>query len=73
MSFWDEFKDILELNPKIKSHASLVPTSRTKEQRKYWKRNVEKNCNVSDENYTVLIKVIAKYEIEFPRVAMMNW
>lgn len=50
-----------------------MPTSRTKEQRKYWKRNVEKNCNVSETNSPVLIKVKAKYEVEFPRVAMMNW
>jgi dihydropyrimidine dehydrogenase (NADP+) len=36
------------LNPRIKSHASLVPTSYTKQQRKYWKRNHQRNCTTCD-------------------------
>ena len=39
-------QNLLKLNPVIKSHASLVPTVETKKQRKYWKRNLEKNCTV---------------------------
>ena len=31
----------------IKSQANLVPTSETKQQRKYWKRNQERNCAVN--------------------------
>lgn len=40
-----DIENVLALNPRIKPHASLVPTSETKKQRKYWKRNQENNCN----------------------------
>lgn len=40
-----DIESLLALNPKIKGNASLVPTSTTKQQRKYWKRNQERNCN----------------------------
>jgi len=40
-----DIENLLSLDPKIKPYASLVNTSKTKEQRKYWKRNQGKNCN----------------------------
>ena len=40
-------QNLLVLNPKIKPVASLVSTSTTKSNRKYWKRNLEKGCSVS--------------------------
>ncbi|ODN03162.1 Dihydropyrimidine dehydrogenase [NADP(+)], partial [Orchesella cincta] len=35
---------ILALNPKIKTHANLVPSAETKENKKKWKRNGDKKC-----------------------------
>lgn len=40
-----DIENVLSLNARIKPHASLVPTSFTKTQRKYWKRNKETNCS----------------------------
>lgn len=45
-----DIESLLELNPKIYPYASLVPTSKTKQQRKYWKRNEEKNCGACGTN-----------------------
>lgn len=38
-------ENLLALNPKTKPHASLVSTSTTKSNRKFWKRNQEKGCS----------------------------
>ncbi|XP_076371123.1 dihydropyrimidine dehydrogenase su(r) [Tachypleus tridentatus] len=40
-----DIENILTLNPKTRRHASLVPSSETKENKKLWKRNREKNCD----------------------------
>ena len=39
-------KAILALNPRINPHATLKPTISTKDSRKHWKRNEDKNCGV---------------------------
>lgn len=42
-----DIENILSLNPRIKKTASLVPTVRTKENKKLWKRNADKNCSTT--------------------------
>jgi len=39
-----DIENLLQLNPKIPTHANYVPTSTTKKNRKYWKRSPEHNC-----------------------------
>ena len=39
-------QSLLALNPRVPVHASLVSTVKTKEARKYWKRNHDKSCSV---------------------------
>ena len=39
-------QNILALNPKIQSFASVVPSAKTKKIKKHWKRNDDKNCGV---------------------------
>jgi dihydropyrimidine dehydrogenase (NADP+) len=40
-------KSLLALNPRIKPYATLKPTVKTKDSRKHWKRNEDKDCGVS--------------------------
>ncbi|XP_076321601.1 dihydropyrimidine dehydrogenase [NADP(+)]-like isoform X3 [Tachypleus tridentatus] len=42
-----DIENILALNPKIYSHARLVPSSETKTTKKLWKRNQDKHCSSS--------------------------
>uniref|UniRef100_W5MNS6 Dihydropyrimidine dehydrogenase [NADP(+)] n=1 Tax=Lepisosteus oculatus TaxID=7918 RepID=W5MNS6_LEPOC len=37
--------NILTLNPRVKTHASLCSTATTKREKKHWKRNADKNCS----------------------------
>ncbi len=37
---------VMALNPRVTSHASIVPTATTKKARKYWKRKVD--CDVGE-------------------------
>uniref|UniRef100_A0A7N8WVI1 Dihydropyrimidine dehydrogenase [NADP(+)] n=1 Tax=Mastacembelus armatus TaxID=205130 RepID=A0A7N8WVI1_9TELE len=39
-----DIESILALNPRVKSHAELIPTATKKKEKKHWKRNPEKNC-----------------------------
>ncbi|XP_077981130.1 dihydropyrimidine dehydrogenase [NADP(+)]-like [Glandiceps talaboti] len=39
-----DIENILALNPKTATHASLVSTATTKTNRRHWKRNEDKNC-----------------------------
>ncbi|XP_067935527.1 dihydropyrimidine dehydrogenase [NADP(+)]-like [Watersipora subatra] len=41
----EDIENLLALNPKVLSHATLKPTSATKISRKYWKRNQDKSCS----------------------------
>ncbi len=47
LSIWLFLQNILALNPKIKPHASVVPSATTKLAKKHWKRNQDKSCSVS--------------------------
>ncbi|XP_071508213.1 dihydropyrimidine dehydrogenase [NADP(+)]-like [Diadema antillarum] len=40
-----DIENLLALNPVVPSHAKLVTTKTTKQNRKYWKRNGPKSCN----------------------------
>lgn len=40
-------QNLLALNPRVRPHASLVPSTATKKARKHWKRNKDKSCAVS--------------------------
>uniref|UniRef100_A0A7M5XK40 Dihydropyrimidine dehydrogenase [NADP(+)] n=1 Tax=Clytia hemisphaerica TaxID=252671 RepID=A0A7M5XK40_9CNID len=40
-----DIENLLQLNPKVATHANYVSTSTTKKNRKYWKRNAEHNCS----------------------------
>ena len=39
-------QNLLNLNPRVRHHASLVSTKDTKKAREHWKRNPEKGCGV---------------------------
>ncbi|KAH8274196.1 hypothetical protein KR018_002474 [Drosophila ironensis] len=36
-----DIEDLLALNPRVKTHCSVVPTKQTKENKKHWKRNAD--------------------------------
>lgn len=40
-----DIENILALNPRVTKHANLVPSARTKENKKHWKRNASKGCS----------------------------
>ncbi|XP_020281435.1 dihydropyrimidine dehydrogenase [NADP(+)] isoform X2 [Pseudomyrmex gracilis] len=40
-----DIENILNVNPKSKSHASLVPSACTKEIKQHWKRNIHEKCD----------------------------
>nr|XP_034189546.1 dihydropyrimidine dehydrogenase [NADP(+)] isoform X1 [Osmia lignaria] len=40
-----DIENLLSLNPKIKPFANLVPSVRTKENKKKWKRNINEKCS----------------------------
>ena len=69
------FKNLLVLNPRIKPHASLVPTIETKKQRQYWKRDQEKNCTVCSTFIFIskITKTMLNWNILFYRVAILIW
>lgn len=39
-----DIENLLQLNPRTKSYANVVPSSKTKTAKKHWKRNQEKGC-----------------------------
>lgn len=39
-----DIESLLALNPRVKSHGSLVPTTVTKVNKKHWKRNTDRSC-----------------------------
>ncbi|XP_058819124.1 dihydropyrimidine dehydrogenase [NADP(+)] [Topomyia yanbarensis] len=39
-----DIESLLALNPRVKSHGSLVPTTVTKTTKKHWKRNTDRSC-----------------------------
>lgn len=39
-----DIENILALNPRVTKHAKLVPSARTKENKKHWKRNASRGC-----------------------------
>ncbi|GAA6095366.1 dihydropyrimidine dehydrogenase a, tandem duplicate 1 isoform X1 [Tachysurus ichikawai] len=45
-------KNILALNPRVKSHAVLHSTAAKKAEKMHWKRNTEKSCDVSVSLFT---------------------
>jgi hypothetical protein len=47
-------QNLLNLNPKIKTFASVVPSAYTKENKLKWKRNANRKCEVST-NYMPLV------------------
>lgn len=40
------FQNLLRLNPRVQVKGSVVPSAVTKEQKKHWKRNTDKSCQV---------------------------
>ncbi|RWS25388.1 dihydropyrimidine dehydrogenase-like [NADP(+)] [Leptotrombidium deliense] len=40
-----DIENILHLNPKVRTNATVVPTFQTKLNKKHWKRNEDKKCN----------------------------
>ncbi|KAK6179258.1 hypothetical protein SNE40_011661 [Patella caerulea] len=40
-----DIENILNLNPKVRHHAKLVPSAQTKQNKKHWKRNTDKSCS----------------------------
>ncbi|XP_058443481.1 dihydropyrimidine dehydrogenase [NADP(+)] [Malaya genurostris] len=40
-----DIESLLALNPRVKSHGSLVPTTVTKQTKKHWKRNTDRSCS----------------------------
>lgn len=45
-------QNLLSLNPKIKPFANVLPSAQTKENKLKWKRNANRNCDVST-NYVL--------------------
>ncbi|PSN52992.1 Dihydropyrimidine dehydrogenase [NADP(+)] [Blattella germanica] len=45
LSLSEADKNLLQLNPRIKPFANVVPSSRTKENKLHWKRNANKKCD----------------------------
>ncbi|XP_053692014.1 dihydropyrimidine dehydrogenase [NADP(+)] [Sabethes cyaneus] len=39
-----DIESLLALNPRVKTHGSLVPTTVTKTVKKHWKRNTDRSC-----------------------------
>ncbi|KAH9399748.1 hypothetical protein TYRP_017740 [Tyrophagus putrescentiae] len=39
-----DIEDLLALNPRVVNHASVLPSTVTKQTKKQWKRNADKNC-----------------------------
>ncbi|XP_071037156.1 dihydropyrimidine dehydrogenase [NADP(+)]-like [Parasteatoda tepidariorum] len=39
-----DIENLLSLNPKVYTKASVVPSAQTKENKKHWKRNSDKKC-----------------------------
>ncbi|KAK7488496.1 hypothetical protein BaRGS_00020281 [Batillaria attramentaria] len=39
-----DIENLLSLNPKVRTHARLVPSAVTKSAKKHWKRNQDKSC-----------------------------
>eukprot|EP00123_Amoebidium_parasiticum_P017709 comp23956_c0_seq1/m.42407 comp23956_c0_seq1/g.42407 ORF comp23956_c0_seq1/g.42407 comp23956_c0_seq1/m.42407 type:complete len:1046 (-) comp23956_c0_seq1:454-3591(-) len=44
-----DIEGLMSLNPHTRTHASLVPTTATKQARRYWKRNNPHNSNVVED------------------------
>lgn len=42
----NKFQNLLRLNPRVQVKGSVVPSAVTKEQKKHWKRNTDKSCQV---------------------------
>ncbi|XP_035790818.1 dihydropyrimidine dehydrogenase [NADP(+)]-like [Anopheles albimanus] len=40
-----DIESLLALNPRVKTHGSLVPTVQTKQTKKQWKRNTDRSCS----------------------------
>ncbi|XP_011641125.1 dihydropyrimidine dehydrogenase [NADP(+)] [Pogonomyrmex barbatus] len=40
-----DIENILNINSKIKLHANLVPSARTKQNKEHWKRNIHEKCD----------------------------
>ncbi|EZA58247.1 hypothetical protein DMN91_006467 [Ooceraea biroi] len=40
-----DIENLLSINPKSKSHATLVPSARTKQDKQHWKRNIHEKCD----------------------------
>ncbi|KAK9404056.1 dihydropyrimidine dehydrogenase [Crotalus adamanteus] len=43
-----DIENILALNPRIPTHASLNSTAAKKVEKKHWKRNADKNCSTCE-------------------------
>lgn len=39
-------QNLLRLNPRVQVKGSVVPSAVTKEEKKHWKRNSDKSCQV---------------------------
>ncbi|XP_060534997.1 dihydropyrimidine dehydrogenase [NADP(+)] [Cylas formicarius] len=43
-----DIENLLSLNPRVRCHATLVPSADTKTNKRHWKRNATKKCQGSD-------------------------
>lgn len=43
---YSNLQNLLALNPRVQTKGTLVPSSVTKENKKHWKRNADKSCQV---------------------------
>lgn len=47
-----DIEDLLRLNPRVQTHASVVPSLVTKKNKQHWKRNGDKNCSKLSKDLT---------------------
>ncbi|ESO92596.1 hypothetical protein LOTGIDRAFT_233044 [Lottia gigantea] len=47
-----DIENLLNLNPKVRHHAQMVPSATTKKNKKHWKRNDDKSCGTKCEPLT---------------------
>lgn len=49
-------QSILALNPRVKTHAQIMSTANKKKEKKHWKRNPERGCDVRGPEHSVDFK-----------------
>ena len=61
----EDIESLLTLNPRVAHNASWKPSIVTKDEKKKWKRNEDKNCSVSLWIFILFIQKINRFNYSF--------